>query len=210
MKALLEKQSLSFPKPLRESLLDSASRSFVKTFPSRLLICAKLLTCRLLFFSMFLTHLLACPCGSIMSGHLRAFATTIPFSIENESFGRPAMSHSRVLTASPRTEVREKVGDRGICSEAQSATHFSTISCRYLKSGGFQVRNATSMSVTCALSPQAGSREIKAAFSSRSFRPGILVRQSSFKSIGATLAVEKEKHSLPINHRERYRERNQD
>eukprot|EP00959_Pyramimonas_sp_CCMP1952_P082876 1732102-Pyramimonas_sp.AAC.1 len=54
-----------------------------------------LTTLRLLARSMFLTHLFACPCGSIISGHRRAFATMMPLSMENESFGSPAMSHSR-------------------------------------------------------------------------------------------------------------------
>jgi hypothetical protein len=45
--------------------------------------------------SMLRTHLLACRCGSIMSGQRRACATMMPFSTLAASFGRPAASHLR-------------------------------------------------------------------------------------------------------------------
>ena len=41
----------------------------------------------------FLTHLFACICGSIMSGQRRAESVMIPLSVENESLGRPSMFH---------------------------------------------------------------------------------------------------------------------
>lgn len=52
-----------------------------------------LITARSLSFSMFFIHLLACPCGSIINGQRRAFATITPLSTENESFGRPLICH---------------------------------------------------------------------------------------------------------------------
>ncbi len=49
---------------------------------------------------MFLTHLLAWPCGSIMSGQRRALDTMMPFSTDSVSVGRPAMVQERTLTGS--------------------------------------------------------------------------------------------------------------
>ena len=73
--------------------------------------CAR--ACRLAGRSRFLIHLLACPWGSIISGQRRALATTMPFSMEKESLGRPAISQSRTLTGSPRMAESEK---RGVCA----------------------------------------------------------------------------------------------
>ena len=66
--------------------------------------------CRLALRSRFFIHLLAWPWGSIMRGHRLALATTMPLSMDRESLGSPAMSHSRILTGTPSTAVREKVG----------------------------------------------------------------------------------------------------
>ena len=63
---------------------------------------------------MFLIHLLAWPWGSIISGHRRALSTIIPLSTENESTGRPAMFHARILTGLPRVEFRENDSEQGI------------------------------------------------------------------------------------------------
>ena len=38
----------------------------------------------------------------------------IPFSIEKESVGRPAMFHSLTLTGSPRVVLSENTGEQGI------------------------------------------------------------------------------------------------
>ena len=54
------------------------------------------------------------PWGSIISGHLRALSTTIPLSTENESTGRPAMFHARILTGLPRVAFRENDSEQGI------------------------------------------------------------------------------------------------
>jgi hypothetical protein len=40
-------------------------------------------------FSRLLIHLLACPCGSIMRGHLRELNTIVAFSIDKASAGSP-------------------------------------------------------------------------------------------------------------------------
>jgi hypothetical protein len=47
-----------------------------------------------------------CICGSIMSGHLRAFETMMPFSTETESVGSPEMVHWRILTGSCSVLIR--------------------------------------------------------------------------------------------------------
>lgn len=49
-----------------------------------------------------------------MSGHRRALATMMPFSVEKESLGRPAICHSRILTGSPRMVVRENLAVWGM------------------------------------------------------------------------------------------------
>jgi hypothetical protein len=51
------------------------------------------------------------------SGQRRALATMMPFSIEEESFGRLAMSHSRILTGSPRMEERLNLEVWGMLAE---------------------------------------------------------------------------------------------
>mmetsp|Transcript_15452 Transcript_15452/g.43939 ORF Transcript_15452/g.43939 Transcript_15452/m.43939 type:complete len:208 (-) Transcript_15452:3243-3866(-) len=61
----------------------------------------------------FLIHRFAWPCGSMQSGHRRALSTTIPFSTLNESFGRPAMIHARILTGSPKHWTRLNFSDPG-------------------------------------------------------------------------------------------------
>jgi hypothetical protein len=91
-----------------------------KTRPSELLVLAPppcALTCRLEDFSRFLTHLLAWPCGSMHSGQRRALATMIPFSMEDESLGRLAMSHSRILTGSPRMDERLNLAVCGMLAD---------------------------------------------------------------------------------------------
>ncbi len=37
----------------------------------------------------------------------------IPFSIENESLGKPAIFHARIITGSPSVPTRENVDERG-------------------------------------------------------------------------------------------------
>mmetsp|Transcript_24182 Transcript_24182/g.45892 ORF Transcript_24182/g.45892 Transcript_24182/m.45892 type:complete len:318 (+) Transcript_24182:74-1027(+) len=90
-----------------------------------------LITLRLLARSMFFTHLFACPCGSIISGHRRALATTMPLSMEKLSLGSPAINHSRILTGSPSAVASAYFLERGMFASAHSATHCSTSSSRY-------------------------------------------------------------------------------
>ena len=72
---------------------------------------------------MFLIHLLACICGSIMSGQRRALEVMIPLSIEKLSFGRPSMFHERILTGSPKVSVRENLEEHGTCSSLHLLIH---------------------------------------------------------------------------------------
>ncbi len=67
-----------------------------------------------------------CVCGSIMRGQRLALVTIIALSMENESFGRPAMPHARINTGSPRDAVREKVEELGMPLAADMDTHFLT------------------------------------------------------------------------------------
>ena len=51
----------------------------------------------------------------------------IPLSMENESFGKPAMPHLRIATGSPRTSWRENLGEEGIPLSLHMLTHESAI-----------------------------------------------------------------------------------
>ena len=79
---------------------------------------------------MFFTHLFACPCGSIISGHRRALATMMPFSIETESDGKPAMVHWRIRTGSPSVLWMSAPGVCGSFSRAISLDHSRNSSAR--------------------------------------------------------------------------------
>lgn len=50
----------------------------------------------------FLIHLLACPWGSIIRGHLRQLYINIPLSVDKESVGRPCYCQSLICTYSER------------------------------------------------------------------------------------------------------------
>lgn len=67
-----------------------------------------------LCFSMFLIHLMACPCGSIMSGQRLLVVTMTPFSVENESEGRPWMFQSLTDVALAKNWENEKLGEQGM------------------------------------------------------------------------------------------------
>jgi len=54
----------------------------------------------------FLIHLLACPWGSMQSGHLRDLNMMMPFSREKLSEGRPSIFHCLITTGLPRTLTR--------------------------------------------------------------------------------------------------------
>ena len=54
----------------------------------------------------FLIHLFACPCGSMKRGHLLENLTITPFSTDSVSLGSPAICQRRMLTGSPRVEMR--------------------------------------------------------------------------------------------------------
>ena len=51
------------------------------------------------------------------------YLITIPFSIEKESVGRPAMFHSLTLTGSPRVVFSEKAGEQGMALVLHSLLH---------------------------------------------------------------------------------------
>ncbi len=65
-----------------------------------------------------------------MSGQRRAHVTMMPLSMENESLGRPAMPHARILTGSPSVATRENVAERGMPNCAAVATHLPRICMR--------------------------------------------------------------------------------
>ena len=81
--------------------------------------------------TMFLTHLLACPWGSIKSGHLRENWTMIPFSTDRVSLGRPAICQFLILTGSARIENRLAPSVWGTLEIIKDACHDSTSATRY-------------------------------------------------------------------------------
>ena len=81
-------------------------------------------------FSIALTHLFACPCGSIMSGHRLALLTMIPFSMETASAGSPAMFHARMRTGSASVDTMSAPGVCGISSSTIFADHSASKSAR--------------------------------------------------------------------------------
>ena len=79
----------------------------------------------------FLTHLLAWPCGSMNRGHLLENWTTTPFSTDSVSFGRPAICHCRILTGSPRVEMRVAEWLWGALYSESLSCHWWTSLVRY-------------------------------------------------------------------------------
>mmetsp|Transcript_13854 Transcript_13854/g.40818 ORF Transcript_13854/g.40818 Transcript_13854/m.40818 type:complete len:211 (-) Transcript_13854:3280-3912(-) len=64
-------------------------------------------------------HLLAWPCGSIMSGQRRATEMMMPLSIEKESVGSPCRFQPRIATGSPTISCRSNRSDMGTCFSSQ-------------------------------------------------------------------------------------------
>mmetsp|Transcript_145724 Transcript_145724/g.254363 ORF Transcript_145724/g.254363 Transcript_145724/m.254363 type:complete len:345 (-) Transcript_145724:2831-3865(-) len=88
-------------------------------------------------FSMLLIHLLAWPCGSIMSGQREPRLTSTPFSTLKSSPGRPCSCHSRTSVGSDRKSVGTKPRVTGILRRRTSFIHsFSTSSIRYSELNG--------------------------------------------------------------------------
>mmetsp|Transcript_60967 Transcript_60967/g.143561 ORF Transcript_60967/g.143561 Transcript_60967/m.143561 type:complete len:277 (-) Transcript_60967:2936-3766(-) len=73
-----------------------------------------LITSKPLFFCMFLIHLFAWPCGSIMSDHRRDLLRIMAFSVDRASVGSPAMFHARICTASDRVFLTPAPSVNGI------------------------------------------------------------------------------------------------
>jgi len=82
-----------------------------------------LITSSPLSFSIFFTHLLACPCGSIISGQRRALDTMMPFSTDTTSVGSPAIVQARTFTGSCSVLVRLVPGVCGTPSSVRRADH---------------------------------------------------------------------------------------
>ena len=98
-------------------LASTVSRTFSSNtgFPKRTAISSErmyvssvsLITTSPRAFSISRTHLFACPCGSMNSGHRRPYCTIVPFSALNASLGKPWMFHSRMRTGSPSVFTSE-------------------------------------------------------------------------------------------------------
>ena len=65
---------------------------------------------------MFLIHLMACDCGSTMSGHLVPRVTITPFSVEKGSLGIPWMFQSRTTVGLAMKSIKLTPGVWGTCS----------------------------------------------------------------------------------------------
>ena len=89
-----------------------------------------MITCKLFDFSIALTHLFACPWGSIISGQRRALAIMMPLSMLKLSLGNPAMPHSRIATGSPRHLMRENLAEDWIPASLHLFTQLSAMPSR--------------------------------------------------------------------------------
>ena len=81
--------------------------------------------------TMFLTHLLACPCGSMNSDQRRENSTMTPFSTDKLSFGSPQICQLRILTGSLMVEMRLGSSVRGTLFSSSSLTQCCVMSWRY-------------------------------------------------------------------------------
>mmetsp|Transcript_3424 Transcript_3424/g.8506 ORF Transcript_3424/g.8506 Transcript_3424/m.8506 type:complete len:308 (-) Transcript_3424:797-1720(-) len=81
--------------------------------------------------SMFFTHLLACPCGSIISGQRRALNRMMPFSTLTPSVGSPAIFHARTCTGSWSVLMMLVPGVCGMDSRSIIAIQSVSRSARY-------------------------------------------------------------------------------
>ena len=81
--------------------------------------------------TMFLTHLLACPCGSMKSDQRRENSTMTPFSTDKLSFGSPQICQLRILTGSLMVEMRLGSSVRGTLFSSSSLTQCCVMSWRY-------------------------------------------------------------------------------
>mmetsp|Transcript_5672 Transcript_5672/g.19275 ORF Transcript_5672/g.19275 Transcript_5672/m.19275 type:complete len:353 (+) Transcript_5672:2909-3967(+) len=94
--------------------------------------CPRLITRRLRSFSMFFTHLFACPCGSTMSGQRRPRVTMTPFSVEKASAGSPWMFQSRTSLGLARKLAKSNTSLAGMLRTLIAGSHvLSTSSSRY-------------------------------------------------------------------------------
>ena len=79
---------------------------------------------------MFLIHLLACPCGSMQSGHRKAEARMMPFSVDRPSAGSPCTCHARSLTGSAITLISDAPSVCGTSSDTSCARQSAQRSSR--------------------------------------------------------------------------------
>ena len=75
--------------------------------------------------SMFLIHFLAWPWGSTIKGHLFPLVTSTPFSVENESLGKPWMFQSLTSLGLARKRAKLKFGLDGMFSSFTCLYHVS-------------------------------------------------------------------------------------
>ena len=101
--------------------------------------CLSVISLRPFSFSMFLTHLFACPCGSIISGQRVPRVTSTPFSVEKASAGSPWMFQSRTSSLFARKAQKSKPAEHGMFSVRTPLSHWSCSSfARYSESNGPQ------------------------------------------------------------------------
>lgn len=80
--------------------------------------------------TIFRTHLLACPCGSMNSGHRRENCTMTPFSTDRLSLGKPAICQLRTFTGSLIVSTRFGWSVWGTLYLSNCLIHSAVISCR--------------------------------------------------------------------------------
>ena len=86
---------------------------------------------------MFLIHLMACACGSTMSGQRDPRVTITPFSVLNRSVGKPWMFHSRTSVGLDKKLENLNSGLHGMVKRRTCGSHTcSMMASRYCERNG--------------------------------------------------------------------------
>lgn len=95
-----------------------------------------LVTCICWSLYILFIHLLACPWGSMINGHLLQLKMKIPLSVDSVSVGRPYYCQSRICTYSERILSSRYLSETGICNDLHFYFQSPIIFCRYSKVNG--------------------------------------------------------------------------
>lgn len=95
-----------------------------------------LVTCICWSLYILLIHLFACPCGSMIKGHLLQLKIKIPLSVDKVSVGSPYYCQSLICTYSDRILSSRYLSDTGIWSDLHFYFQSPIIFCLYSNVNG--------------------------------------------------------------------------